>query len=281
MIGILFSVFSSLMKSLEKLGHRYILVNEDSLSYAFLFNLLSSLVLIPLMVLEFQLPTNPIHYLLVLASSILWAIVAYFGFKSYSKLDVTLKVLFGESKLLFVFFLSVIFLREVITLTKFLGVFIVFTGMIIISHKKGEKFGMLSQKGVVYSLLSSLFTAFAIMVDKLSQDYFTAGMFSFLVYFLPALILLPFVFRKKEEFKSIVSNSWLPMIITVTLSSASYFFMLKAFQLVSATVVYTIIRSSIIFTILGGFIFLKERKDFWKRLFVGELMLVGVLILLM
>ena len=91
MLGIIFAILSSCSKGLEKIAHRYVLVNEDSVSYAFVWNLLSSLLFLPLFIIKFALPKETWAWSLVFISSILWALVSYFGFKAYSSLEVSLK----------------------------------------------------------------------------------------------------------------------------------------------------------------------------------------------
>jgi glucose uptake protein len=281
MLGIIFAIFSSLTQGVKKLLHRSVLANEDSLSYAFVYQTLSALLLVPFLFFDFKIPNvMSWHILLVLFSAILWTLIAYFGFKSYSRLDVSIKTIFGESKVLFTFILSIIILREVVTLTKFLGVFLVFVGILIISHKKGEKWGHLKDKGVIYSLIASFLTAVVVIVDKYAQTYYSTTTYSFLVYLLPAIFFIPFVISKGKEVKSIMKNSFWQILVAAVLSTVSYYLMLKAFTLADASIVYTITRASILITIIGGIIFLKEKEDMLKRLLVGVIILAGVLLLI-
>lgn len=281
MLGVIFAVLSSLTQGFKKLLHRSVLEHEDSVAYAFIYQTLSALLLVPFLFFDFGIPNVfSWHILLVLLSAILWTLIAYFGFKSYSKLDVTIKTIFGESKVLFAFILSIIILRETVTLTKFLGVFIVFIGILIISHKKGEKWGHLKNKAVIYSLIASFLTAVVVIVDKYAQSYYSATTYSFLVYFIPAILFFPFAISKKKELNSILKNGFWQILAAAVLSTVSYYLMLKAFSLADAGVVYTITRASILVTIVGGIIFLKEKTDITKRIFVGILILIGVILLL-
>ena len=45
MLGIFFAILSAIFKGFEKVLHRYILVKEDSLSYAFIWHITSSILI--------------------------------------------------------------------------------------------------------------------------------------------------------------------------------------------------------------------------------------------
>ncbi|HIH11185.1 TPA: EamA family transporter, partial [Candidatus Woesearchaeota archaeon] len=222
MLGIVFAILSSGSKGLEKIAHRYVLANEDSVSYAFVWNLLSSLLFLPLFILEFNLPQEPWTWSLVLISSTLWALVSYFGFKAYSSLEVSLKEPIGKSKIFFVLFLSVLFLRESLTVEKVIGTLLIFGGVILVTYHQRKRFGSFRDKGVIYTLISAFLSAVVLLVDKYGMMFFKPEMYSFLVYFIPAVILFPLVIRKKLELKSIVQQRFGATIMAVVLGSSYY-----------------------------------------------------------
>ena len=278
MLGILFAVLSAVSKGFEKVTHRYILVNEDSLSYAFVWHILSSLFFLPIFIVEFKLPKQNFVWILVVISSILWAIVAYTGFKAYSYLEVSIKTPVGKSKILFVFLFSIIFLKEKMSIEKIIGTIFVFIGVVLLSYKKGKKLGNFKNKGVLLTLLSSFTMSIALIVDKYATKFFNPGMYSFLVYFLPAIILLPFVIRRKYEIKSIFKHRVGATIMTVLLGSVYYYSMLKAFKLEEASVVVPIIELNTIIAVLGGIKFLKERNEIIKKIIASVIVFIGVLL---
>lgn len=279
MIGIIYALISAFSKGSERIVHRYILADEDSLSYAFIWHVLTSLIFLPFFIIEFSLPTQGLAWVLVIISSVLWTLVAYFGFKAYSTLEVSVKVPIGQSRLLFALLLSVVFLKEVLTIEKILGTILVFIGLIIIKYKKGKKFGLLKDKGVIYTLISSLLTAVVLLIDKFSGQFFNPVVYSFLVYFLPAIIISPFVLKKKKEIKSILKKRFSATLGATVLGSGYYYFLLRAYQHAEASVVIPIVELGTVFAVIGGIIFLKERKNILRKVIASLLVIVGALLL--
>lgn len=279
MIGIIFALFAAVFKGTEKVLHRYILIDEDSLGYAFIWHVFTALVFLPFFIIEFELPELNMAWLLVLVSSILWASVAFTGFQAYKHLEVSKKTPIGKIKSVFVLLFSVIFLKEVLTTEKIIGTLLIIVGILVLNYKKGKYFINLKDKGVLLTLLSSFLMSIVLIVDKFATNYFKPGMYSFLVYFIPALVLMPFALRKKKEIKSILKNTLAATISTILLGSAYYYLMLRAFKLTDASIVVPIIESSILIAVFSGIKYLKETKDILQKIISSIIVILGAIIL--
>jgi uncharacterized membrane protein len=279
MLGIIFAVLSAISKGFEKILHKYVLVKEDSLSYAFIWHILSSIFFLPFFIIEFNLPKQHFAWMLVILSSILWAIVAYSGFKAYSHLEVSIKTPLGKSKMLFVLLFSVIFLKEILTLEKILGTILVFVGIIVLTYKKEKRFGDLKNKGGKLTLISAFLMSIVLLVDKYATNFFNPGMYSFLVYFLPAIVIFPFVSNKKTELKSIFKNRFSTTITTTLLGAAYYYLLLKAFKLAEASTVVPIVELSTLIAVFGGVKFLKESEEIPKKIIATIIVIIGAILL--
>jgi drug/metabolite transporter (DMT)-like permease len=278
MLGIVFALSSALAAGIEKILHRFVCAREDSLSYAFIWHLLSGILLLPIFILEFKLPSEPSAWNLVLVSSLLWTIVAYIGFKAYSYLDVSVLSPIVKSKLFFVLFFSAIFLRESLSVGKIVGTVLIFIGVMIISYKRRSGLKDLKRKGVLLVLASSLTISVALLIDKYATNFFNLGMYSFLVYSIPVVLLIPFVANKKAEIKSVIRNRFPATLATVLLGTTYYYLMLRAFRLAEASIVVPIVQSSTIIAVLGGIIFLKERTDIPKKVLAALIVIAGALL---
>ncbi len=279
MVGIIFAALSALSKGFEKVLHRFILIREDSLSYAFVWHILTAIFFLPLFIIEFNLPKQSFAWLLIIISSALWSIIAYVGFKAYSYLEVSIKTPIGKSRMLFVLLLSVIFLKETLTLKKILGTFLIFTGIVILTYKRGKRFGSLKEKGVQLTFLSAFLTSVVWLVDKYATNFFNPGMYSFLVYFVPSTMLFPFVLRKKQELKSLLKFRSSAIIFTVILGAAHYYLILRAFKLTEASIVVPIVELSTLIAVFSGIKFLKESKEVSKKIIAAIIVILGAVLL--
>ena len=279
MLGIFFAILSAIFKGFEKVLHRYILVKEDSLSYAFIWHITSSIFLLPIFLIEFKFPEQYFAWFLIIISSVLWATVAYTGFKAYSLLDVSIKTPIGKSKILFVLLLSIIFLKETLTLEKVLGTTLIFCGIIFLTYKKGKQFGNLRDQGVQLTLLSSFLMSIVLLIDKYATNFFNPGMYSFLVFFLPAIIIFPFIIKRKTELKSILTNRFKATVLTVLLGTTSYYLLLRAFKFEEASVVIPIIEMSTLIAVFGGIKYLKEETEIAKKIIAAIIVILGAILL--
>ena len=279
MLGIFFAILSAIFKGFEKVLHRYILVKEDSLSYAFVWHITSSIFLLPIFLIEFKFPEQHFAWFLIIISSVLWATVAYTGFKAYSLLDVSIKTPIGKSKILFVLLLSVIFLKETLTLEKVLGTTLIFCGIIFLTYKKGKQFGNLRDQGVQLTLLSSFLMSIVLLIDKYATNFFNPGMYSFLVFFLPAIIIFPFIIKRKTELKSILTNRFKATVLTVLLGTTYYYLLLRAFKFEEVSVVIPIIEMSTLIAVFGGIKYLKEGTEIAKKIIAAIIIILGAILL--
>lgn len=280
MLGIILAVIAAFTNGFEKIAHKYILTREDTLSYAFVWHILSSLFFLPFFIIEFSIPENNFSWLLVIISGFLWASVAYTGFHAYKYLDVSVKIPFTKSfRVIFVLLFSVIFLKESLSFEKIFGTLLIFLGIILLAYKNKSSSESTSKKGFLLALYSTFIVSIVLLVDKYAMRFFSPGMYSFMVYSVPLLFLIPFMFRKKSELKSVLNNSFKATIISVILSSVTYYLILHAFRLEEASVVIPIMQLSILISVFGGILILKEKKDIPRKLFAAILVIFGAILI--
>lgn len=202
------------------------------------------------------------------------------GFHAYKFTPVSLKTPFSQSRIIFLFLFSILILSEVITLKKLLGTLIIFVGIVILTYHKRKIFGRLTDKGVQLTLLTAFLFALVALIDKTAMKYFTAGMFGFLVYLIPGLILLLFVKKRTSPTKQLIKNKWPYVLAVIILGAAFYYSKLRAYSLADVSLVFPIIRTSTLISVLGGIIFLNEKEDLLKKIFSTFIIVLGMLILI-
>jgi len=274
-----FAIGAALLSGVNAVLHRKAVVNESTLAYAFLFNLIGGILFIPFLIMEFSLPTGWLPWAVVVIASTLWALVGVVAFKSVKLVDVSVRAPLSESKLIMLLIFSVIFLREVITAEKVMGTIIVFFGFLVLYYGRKTKLFSWSDKGIKLVILASFLIALASIVDKYALTFFTAGTYGFFAFILPGLFLGGFAMRKKERVKSLLKNKLKILLSVTVLTVLFYYLKLKAYELVDVSIAYPVIRSAVIVSVLGGIIFLGERKQIVKKLVATLIVLAGVVLL--
>ena len=280
MLWLAYALISAVSDGFKSIVHRHVMKTESPYSYALIEEVLTALAFIPLLYKEFVAPTGIFPWFLVAASSVLWTIIVLTSFNAYKFTHVSLKEPISQTRLIFVFILSIILLAESITMVKGIGTLIIFFGIVTLTYHKGEVFGRLSEKGVRLTLLSALLMSIVAIIDKKAMSYFTPGMFGFLVYLIPGLILLLFVKKRTQETKKLIKTKWPYVLLVIMFGMSMYYFNLKAYTLAEASVVFPIIRISSFISVLGGmFIFKEERKDILRKVIASIIIILGAILI--
>lgn len=280
MIWLIWALVSAFSDGIKRILHRVIMIDESPYSYALIENILTSFVFIPILITEFTIPSGIFPWLLVLFSSFIWTIIALVGFNAYKFTPISLKEPISQSRLIFLLILSIILLSEIITFRKILGTLIIFIGIIILTYHKKRIFGRLSDKGVQLTFISAFLFAFVNIIDKTAMRYFTAGMFGFLVYLIPGLLLLLFIKKRTVQTKKLIKNKWNFILFVIILGAVFYYSKLKAYTLADVSLVFPIIRMGTLISVLGGILFLNEKEEIFKKVLSSVIIMIGVITLI-
>ncbi len=273
-----FILFAILFSVSTKFLHKHVLEEADPYAYALLLNGISAIIFLPLMIVNFSLPSLSPVWLVVVVASIFWALTAVTSKMSIKGSDVSLRDPLNQSKLIWTFLLGVLFLKEIITTNRILGNLLVFIGVSLLLWHPERKLGRLRDYGVKWTLIGALFSSLALVSDKFALQYFKPEVYGFMVYLLPALILSLFLPKRIHHVSHLLRHRWKPAILAIALQTGTYYFTLRAFALADITFVYPLLQLSILLTVLGSIIFLKEREHLWQRIIATIIILAGTII---
>lgn len=274
-LGIVFALGAAFSSGVERIFRRHVAVKVDPVSYAFMFALIASLVLLPFFLSDFEIPSQPIAWGFLIITGLIWTIVQFFMFRAYQTLEASIAAPISKVKVLIALVLSIILLKETLNFEKVAGTLIIFAGLIFLSHKKGGRAIDFKNKGLYYLLGSVTFVALAIVVQKVGLNYLNIGTYAFSNYLIPMLIFLPFFLMKKVSIKEKFGNRIWPLALTAILSATYSYLILFALTFAEASVVIPIAELSSLVAVFGGIIFLKERGHISKKIFSTIIILAG------
>jgi len=278
MLGEIFALGGALSNGIEEILHRHILKNEESLSYTVVWHVLVALFLLPLFLLDFRLPSEPGAWLWVALSGITWAGGMYLMFKSYNTLEVSVKMPIWKSRMLFAFLFAVLLLGESAGIAKILGTLLIFAGIVVVTYEPKAGFSKLRSEGVVLVLLAGVLSALALIIDKIGVAYFPAAMFGSMSAATTALLLLPFVLGKKQEFSSLFRHRPYATLGAGFFGALAYFLMLSALKVIDASIAIPIFELGTLIAVGGGIIVLHEREGLVKKLIAALLAVAGAIL---
>jgi len=275
MLWLIFALLSAFFTGANSIFHRVIMLKEDTMSYACIFQYLAALFFIPFLIGEFAIPSEIFAWALVVIASALWAIESFVAFEAFTHIPISIRAPMDQIKLVFILILSVLLLSESLLIEKIIGTILIFIGVFMLTYEKQRWFAGFANKGVKFIFISAFVYSLVAIVDKAALNYFTAGTYGFMVFLFPAMILTPFLRKKKSEVKQLFKQSWLVMIGAVVLSIFAFYFRLKAFSLAESSMVFPITRLGILISVLSGIIFLKERKYVGRKIVAAIIAIIG------
>jgi len=262
------------IKKLNQLGTRMIL-------------LLRHLVTLPFLLLGFLFYKIPKvssgFYLITLANVIIFLIAMYLLVKSIRMSDLSVSIPMLNLTPTFLLLTSYIMLGEAPSVQGVIGIFITIIGCYIVNlryAKRGyfEPFKMISKnKEVVYMIIVAFLFSITSNLVKIGIKMSNPAYFIFINYLFASVILIALFFREFENTRLLIKNTkW---ILTLGVSTA-IMEMLIAVAVNFSIIPYilTLKRTSVIFSVLIGFLFFKEKNV--KEAIIGAvIMFIGVLLI--
>ncbi|MBI5046399.1 hypothetical protein HZC07_01570, partial [Candidatus Micrarchaeota archaeon] len=89
MFGPILSLASAIAGGAEDIVHRHILIKEDAMGYAFLWQFFSAVLFLPFLLLSPMLPSVPYAWILVIIAAFLWCTITYTRFVAFTELEVS------------------------------------------------------------------------------------------------------------------------------------------------------------------------------------------------
>jgi len=170
-----------------------------------------------------------------------------------------------------------IFLGEALNISKLIGTILIFSAVIIVTKVNTKSLGKLKNKGVQYTLLTAVIYSIAFIAGKAALEYFTPGYYLFLIYLIPTIALTPLLLDKKKELRFMITNLSKPILLTGVITVIQLYLTLLALQLADASLVYPILRLSLLSSLGLGYFWLKERKDMKRKIAGSAAAIIGAL----
>ena len=200
--------------------------------------------------------------------------------KAIEKMSVSIYGLINLSKILFAIILSILFLKEKLTLTLLLGAIIVIIGLFLVNKISNQSVNReASLKSIILLLIACLLNAVSSIIDKKILVHINSGQLQFWFLFFLAILYWIVLLARKQKInnKALRSNYWI-IISAVALVIGDRFLFIATKSPESKMSIITIINQlSVVETIILGKIMFKE-KNIIKKLLCSILIILGVVL---
>lgn len=225
---------------------------------------------------EFKFPTNLSPYLILLVVIIIYAITDRLNIEARYGLEPSTFSMMKQLSTVFIIIFGVILLKEEIVINKIVGSCLIICANVLLAFNKG-KFKI--NKYFIMSIFSNILFAIAMMININISNNFNIAIYTFITVFFPSLFLLIFTRTKlknlKEEFNLynkpkflIVACSWCLMLISSV----------KAYEYGNVVIVASFLALTSILNSIVELIISHNKKEFFKKLVISILIIIGIIL---
>lgn len=259
-----FQFYSLAVKAVKKDGAATILLQ--------LIGGFSALLFVPFF--EVRFPSSIAIYITLAVACIFYALNDRMNTTVRKNMEVSAFSILAELSNVFLIIIGLTVFREPFVAGKIIGAAVVLLANFFLIYKKG-KFDL--NKYTILAILAQLAFSVAISIDIGISKNFNLPIYIMLTLALPALLIF---FTEKHSIQE-VTGEWKNgnkayFLITGISWNLAILFMLRAYQLGSITTIVPISASSVLLNVLVASIFLKERHDIKKKIFLAILTVIGI-----
>lgn len=247
----------------------------DPIIFGAIHELLAGLLLLPIGLLFFSLPQSPQIWIALAVGIFLIFLTDLFGFLALQTIEASLLQIVNQLRHVVVLIGAYFFFTEAITLIKVVSIFFIIFG-ILVALKSKSKFEM--SKGVFYAFLSTVCIAFALLCIKMASVDVSPVFSAPLGLMISGILITTLLTIKKETIK-FPSTHRKELFIAAGLFAVFEISLFTALAIGEASKVTPVTQSSMIFTLIGGYLFLNERSHIKQKIFGGIFIVVGIILM--
>jgi len=276
------AAISSITASVVSILQKFALKDtDDPISFGIYFQLLVSLIGLPMAIINYDsFPLNFNIIFMVLLMAFFSASGNLLYFFSLKSTEISQVAILTSTSSLWLLPGGFIFFRELPSIYKILGVFLVVLGVFVIYYNKNSTISFGTSQ--IFALISAVFAGLTGMFDKFLLAIYTVSTYQVLSYFLQALLtasLMPSSVKNIAPLLRFNRTNAVIILCAILLNfgAFSYFSALKIGGEISK--VNPILQSSVILTIILGIICFNEKENLLNKVLGTITIFWGVLLI--
>lgn len=223
---------------------------------------------------EIKFPTDWKVYLFLSLAIVFYTIQNRLATSARSGMDASTYSIVKQISIVFVMVLGFLFLKEEITYPKIIGSILLIGSNILIFYQKGS---WRNNRYLWLGIIANLCMGMALFLDVNTSNSFSLPFYVSITLIIPAILVF-LVERLKikqvigewnhhsKKFIWLTGISWSFMMITK----------LRTYQLGEVTKIAPSCSLTVILNVLFAFLFLKNRKNIFRKIIAGILIIIGV-----
>jgi len=276
-LWVIFVVIYGILKSSRDCMKKAALKRSSLYEVLFFYTLIGLFLALPS--LPDALALSPKYIFFIFIKSAVVCLAWFFSCLALGKMSVSLYGIMDLARVVFSMLLGVFALGESLTLPKAIGALLVIIGLLLVNMKKTSNVEKTSVSVIIYSLLCCFFNSVSGTMDKalMKDGQMTSGQLQFwFMFFMTIIYAITLIVHRKEMcIKTLKKNYWIPLMSISLVLGDRLLFEANASPLSEVTVMTVIKQSSVIVTVLLGWLIYKEKSILYK-LFCCIIVLAGI-----
>lgn len=279
-LWIIFIVIYALLKGGREGMKKAALKKSSSNEILFFYTLVGLILVLPFSKEAFSLA--PIYIFYAFLKAFVVCVAWIFSFKALRNMSVSLYGIMDLSRMVFSTGLGVFVLGEAFTPKKAIGVTLVIIGLLLVNLKKNANSKGMTLPVLIAALLNCFFNAVSGTMDKVLMQHMESSQLQFWFMFFMTVIygVVLIITREKVSVKTLKTNYWIPLLSLSLVFGDKLLFEANASPLSEVTLMTVIKQSSVVVTVLTGWLIYKDKNILYKLMCTG-IVLAGIFVALL
>lgn len=287
MLGFLFAFITAILTSLGNVFSKRSLNDIDKYTLAFCTNLLAAIILLPLLIHQGIPEIDKYFWIALVIGGMINMLTTLLYLTALKESDLSLSIPMLAFTPLFLLITSPLMLKEMPTMIGILGVTLIVIGAYIINidkQKEGylEPFkSIIKEKGPRLMLIIAFIWSISSNIDKIGIQKSSATFWIITInLFIPIFILPYIIIKKRESFLADIKREYKIILLLALIGVLAALFQMEAIKQTLVPYVIAIKRTSIVISVILGYLFFKE-ENIKKRLTGASIMVLGIILIVL
>ena len=279
-LWILFIIIYSLLKGSREGMKKAALRKSSSNEILFFYTLVGLILILPFSKDAFYLA--PVYIFYAFLKALVVCTAWLFAFAALKNMSVSLYGVMDLSRMVFSTALGVFVLGEDFTVNKAIGVSLVILGLLLVNLRKNASGKGMSLPVLIAALLNCFFNAVSGTMDKVLMQHMESSQLQFWFMFFMTVIYGVVILIRRERISAncLKSNFWIPLMSLSLIIGDKLLFEANQSPLSEVTLMTIIKQSSVLVTVLTGWLVFKEKHILYKLMCTG-IVLMGIFVALL
>lgn len=269
------SLFAGFLFAANRLIVRSVLTKKVSpMAFGAVHEMLAGLLLLPVGLYFFSLPHNLTTWIALALGIFFIFLCDLFAFLALKHIEASLYQIIGQLRHIVVLLGAFLLFTEAISLEKIISIILIIVGVSVAMISKSK---IAINRGTMYALVSTICIALAFLFIKVTTVDVSPAFSSSVSLIISGLLMYLLLIVKRDRPKQLIPTAQRRKFISAAVLFA--FFELSLFTALSigeASKVTPVTQSSMIFTLIGGYVFLNERTNLKQKIIGSVLIAIGI-----